>query len=237
MCTGNPRVFTSTPGRCEDPGTSTGRLPVDTPGRRQPMPSVVVCPCTIIIVVCVYTICRCSSVNHCHCCSCVCSYCSCVCSSSLVIVVRRLLFAMPLMTWPLLLVLGERSCIAHLDCVDGDNDMGIAIHLSMDGRVSWGGSKCRLVLPHTLQVSLCSGLPLWPFIDSGGGPLWPFMCACRLWWWVLMASGPSSLFVDGGAGRPWMFVGGHHHSSIMVVDPRSQSLRVVVGAGCVSWGL
>ena len=132
---------------------------------------------------------------------------------------------------------GERSRIAHLDRVDGDNDMGIAIHLSMDGRVSWGGSKCRLVLPHTLRVSLCLGLPSWPFVDGGGGPLWPFMCTCRLWWWVLMASGPSSPFIDGGAGHPWMFMGGHRHSSIVVVDPHSQSSRVMVGAGCISWGL
>jgi len=49
-----------------------------------------------------------------------------------------------------------------------------------------------------------------------------------------VASGPSLPFVDGGAGRPWMFVGGCRHSSIVVVDPCSQSLRVMVGAGCVS---
>ena len=52
-----------------------------------------------------------------------------------------------------------------------------------------------------------------------------------------MASGPSSLFIDGGVGRPWTFVGGRHHSSIVVVDPHSQSSMVVVGAHCVSWGL
>ena len=53
----------------------------------------------------------------------------------------------------------------------------ITIDLSMDGRVSRGGSKCRLVMPHTLQVSLCLGLPSWLFIDGGGGPLWPFVGA------------------------------------------------------------
>jgi len=217
---------------------STGRLPVDAPGRRQPMPSIVVCPCTIVIIVRVYAICCCSSMNCCHCRLCVCSYCSCVCSCccSLVIVCH----ATDGDVAPSSCVKegeGERSCIAHLDRVDGDNDMGITIHLSMDGRVSQGGSKCRLVLPHTLRVSLCSGLLSWPFVDGGGGPLWPFVCACRSWWWVLMASGPSSPFVDGGAGCPWMFVGGCRHSSIMVVDPRSQSWRVVVGAGCVSWRL
>jgi len=52
-----------------------------------------------------------------------------------------------------------------------------------------------------------------------------------------VASGPSSPFIDGGAGCLWMFMGGRRHSSIVVVDPRSQSSRVVVGAGCVSWGL
>jgi len=52
-----------------------------------------------------------------------------------------------------------------------------------------------------------------------------------------MASGPSSLFVDGGVGRLWTFVGGHCRSSIVVVDPRSQSSMVVVGTRCVSWGL
>jgi len=113
----------------------------------------------------------------------------------------------------------------------------IAIDLSMDGRVSWGGSKCRLILPHTLQVSLCWGLPLWPFINGGGGPSSPFVGACRSWWWVLVASGPLSLFVDGGVGRPWTFMGGHRRSSIVVVDPRSQLSMVVVGACCVSRGL
>ena len=77
----------------------------------------------------------------------------------------------------------------------------------------------------------------WPFINSGGGPSLPFMGTCRLWWWVLVASGPSSLFVDGGVGCPWTFVGSCCHSSIMVVDPRSQLLMVMVGARCVSWGL
>jgi len=52
-----------------------------------------------------------------------------------------------------------------------------------------------------------------------------------------VASGQSSLFVDGGVGRPWTFVGGHRCSSIVVVDPCSQSSMVVVGARCVSWGL
>jgi len=113
----------------------------------------------------------------------------------------------------------------------------IAIDLSMDGRVSQGGSKCRLILPHTLRVSLCSGLPLWPFVNSGGGPSWPFVGACQSWWWVLVASGPSSLFVNGGVGHLWTFVGSRHCSSIVVVDPRSQSLMVVVGTHCVSWGL
>jgi len=52
-----------------------------------------------------------------------------------------------------------------------------------------------------------------------------------------VASGPSSPFVDGGAGRLWMFVGGHRHSSIVVVDPRSQLSRswwvlVVFRGGC-----
>jgi len=215
-----------------------GRLPIDAPGCRQPTPSIVVHPCTIVVVVHVYAICRCSSVNHCHHCLCVCSYCSCVCSHrcSSVIVCH----ATDGDVAPSSCVKegeGERSRIAHLDRVDGDNDMGIAIHLSMDGRVSRGGSKCRLVLPHTLRVSLCSGLPSWPFVNGGGGPLWLFMCTCRLWWWVLVASGPSSPFVDGGAGRPWMFMGGHRHSSIVVVDPHSQSSRVMVGAGCVLWGL
>ena len=113
----------------------------------------------------------------------------------------------------------------------------ITIDLSMDGRASQGGSKCRLVLPHTLRVSLCSGLPSWPFVNGGGGPSWPFVGACQLWWWVLMASGPSSLFVNGGVGRPWTFMGGCRHSSIVVVDPRSQSSMVMVGAHCVLWGL
>jgi len=54
---------------------------------------------------------------------------------------------------------------------------------------------------------------------------------------VLVASGPSSLFVDGGVGCLWTFVGSRHRSSIMVVDPRSQSSMVMVGAHCVSWGL
>jgi len=112
----------------------------------------------------------------------------------------------------------------------------IAIDLSMDGRVSQGGLKCRLILPHTLRVSLCSGLPSWPFIDGGGGPSWPFMGACRSWWWVLMASGPLSLFVDGGVGCLWTFMGSHRCSSIMV-DPHSQSSMVMVGTCCVSWGL
>jgi len=52
-----------------------------------------------------------------------------------------------------------------------------------------------------------------------------------------MASGPSSLFVDGGVGCPWTFMGSHCHSSIMVVDPHSQSSMVVVGTRCISWGL
>jgi len=121
--------------------------------------------------------------------------------------------------------------------VTGGLSRVIVIDLSMDGRVSRGGSKCRLVLPHTLRVSLCSGLPSWPFVNGGGGPLWPFVGTCRSWWWVLVASGPSLLFVDGGVGCPWTFVGSHHHSLIVVVDPCSQSSMVVVGAHCVSWGL
>jgi hypothetical protein len=48
-----------------------------------------------------------------------------------------------------------------------------------------------------------------------------------------VASGPSSPFVEGGAGCPWMLVGGRRHSSIVEVDPRSQSSRVVVGAHCI----
>ena len=102
----------------------------------------------------------------------------------------------------------------------------ITIDLSMDGRVSQGGSKCRLVLPHTLQVSLCSGLPSWLFVG-----------ACQSWWWVLVASGPSSLFVNGGVGHLWTFMGSHRCSLIVVVDPCSQSSMVVVGTHCVSWGL
>jgi len=113
----------------------------------------------------------------------------------------------------------------------------ITIDLSMDGRVSQGGSKCRLILPHTLWVSLCSGLPSWPFVNSGGGPSWLFMGACRSWWWVLVGSAPSSLFINGGVGRPWTFVGSRRHSSIVVVDPRSQLSMVVVGTHCVLWGL
>jgi hypothetical protein len=128
-----------------------------------------------------------------------------------VVVVRQLLFAMPLTaTWSLLLVLkkerGRGVTLLTWIILNGDNDMGITIHLNMNGRVSWGGSKCRLVLPHTLRVSLCSGLSSWPFVNGGGGPLWPFVCTCRSWWWVLVSSGPSSLFVDGGAGRPWAVV-------------------------------
>ena len=102
---------------------------------------------------------------------------------------------------------GERSHIAHLDRVD--NDMGITIHLSMDGRVSQGGSKCRLVLPHTLRVSLCSGLPSWPFVDGGGGPLWPF---CVL--------------VDRGGGSSWP-VGHHCHSLMVVLGARGCSWVVI----------
>jgi len=129
----------------------------------------------------------------------VCSYCSCVCSRccSSVIVCH----ATDGDVAPSSCVKegeGERSRISHLDRVDGDNDMGIAIHLSMDGRVSWGGSKCRLVLPHTLRVSLCSGLPSWPFVDGGVVPC-----------------GRSCALVDRGGGSSWPV--GHHRCSLMVV--------------------
>jgi len=40
----------------------------------------------------------------------------------------------------------------------GPTLVNVAIDLGMGGRVSKGESKCRLVLPHTLQVSLCPGL-------------------------------------------------------------------------------
>jgi hypothetical protein len=48
--------------------------------------------------------------------------------------------------------------------------------------------------------------------DCGGGPLWPFVDGG----WALIAK-PSSSFVDGRAGHPWMFMGGHRCSSIVVV--------------------
>jgi len=182
------------------------------------MPSVVVRPCTIVVVVRVYAICHCSSVNHCRCRSCVCSYCSCVCSRrcSSVIVCH----ATDSDVAPSSCVKegeGERSHIAHLDHVDGDNDMGITIHLSMDGRVSHGGSKCRLVLPHTLQVSPrghsstvgvvpcgrscalvnCGGGSSWPVghhrrslmvVLGTRGCLWAVVAIPRSWWWILVAN-------------------------------------------------
>jgi len=173
------------------------------------MPSVVVRPCTVVVIVHVYTICRCSSVNHCHRRLCVCSYCSCVCShhcSSVIVCHATDGDVAPSCVKE---GEGERSRIAHLDCVDGDNDMGIAIHLSMDGRVSWGGSKCRLVLPHTLRVSLCSGLPSWPFIDGGVVPC-----------------GRSCVLVNCGGGPSWP-VGHHHHSLMVVLGARGCSWVVV----------
>jgi hypothetical protein len=108
----------------------------------------------------------------------------------------------------------------------------IAIDLSMDGRVSRGGDRNADLFCHMPCRS-----PSWPFVDGGGGPLCLFVGACRSWWWVLVASGPSSPFIDSAAGRPWTFMGGHCCSSIVVVDPCSQSSMVVVGARCVSWGL
>ena len=136
MCTGNPWVSSHLP-----------QVDVKTLARQQVdyllTHQVIVNlrhPCTVVVIVRVYAICRCSSVNHCRCRSCVYSYCSCVCSRhcSSVIVCHATDGDMA----PSSCVKegeGERSRIAHLDCVDGDNDMGITIHLSMDGRVSRGG--------------------------------------------------------------------------------------------------
>ena len=84
----------------------------------------------------------------------------------------------------------------------------ITIDLSMDGRVSQGGLKCRLILPHTLWVSLCSGLPSWPFVNGGGGPSWPFVGTCRSWWssWPVGHHRCSSMVVLGACGHLWAVV-------------------------------
>jgi len=101
-----------------------------------------------------------------------------------------------------------------------------------------GHSYWSVMVVGPVDVSGCSLLPishgagtLWPFINGGGGPLWPSVGACQLWWWAFMtncqrswqcwvhvdAGGCSSQLVGGGAGCQWMFIGGHHHFSIMVV--------------------
>jgi len=91
----------------------------------------------------------------------------------------------------------------------------------------------------TRSATYLAGLPLL------GSPL---VAIHQRWGWSLVAVcgclsimvvGPCGQWaiVDGGVGRLWTFVGGHRCSSIVVVDPRSQSLMVVVGTHCVSWGL
>ena len=170
-----------------------GRLPIDTPGHRQPTPSIIVRPCTVVVVIRVYAICRCSSVYHCCCCSCVCSYCSCVCSHccSSVIVCH----ATDGDVAPSSCVKegeGERSRIAHLDRVDGDNDMGITIHLSMDGRVSRGGIKMQ-----TGSATYLVGLPLL------GSPL---VAIRRRWGWSLVAVHVRLSIVVVGPRGQWAII-------------------------------
>jgi hypothetical protein len=93
---------------------------------------------------------------------------------------------------------GERSHIAHLDRVDGDNDMGITIHLSMDGRVSQGDRNADW---------FCH-------IPCGSPSAWVSPCGHSLTVGVVPC-GRSCALVNCGGGSSWPV--GHHRRSLMVV--------------------
>jgi len=95
------------------------------------------------------------------------------------------------------------------------------------GKAGWGNrSHWSILVVGPVDVSGHLSLSfghgagtLWPFVNGRGGPLWVLVNHSSWPSWPIIrgCGGPSSPSIGGGAGRPWTFMGGHHHFSIVVV--------------------